>query len=195
MSKDGKDRRINLAEIHFDVWPYGTSLWVERRAVGYPDVDPTDLERLNLYIGGAQTFESVPTAVLRTASQLRGLAYLCSAKAIVNEHAEERRAPKLGGLEETCGCVSAEGVYLEFGGACPVQGFGMIHGHPAYYRARGRSWSIEIYPVGTKPEEDHVHALWYVHEHPYAFPDGGWLHRDESIDNITRAAAAFAARL
>jgi hypothetical protein len=191
----GNDNRLNLAEIHFDVWPYGDALWIERRAMARGEHQPKLLEGVNFYIGGPVTYTSVHTAILRTASQLRSLAYLDSAHAVVKVHAEERRAPKIGTFDEACGEVSDDGIDLEFAGACPVQGYGMVHGNPAYYRSRGTGWSLDVYAVGVDvcSEEDPTDPIFSHDENPYAFPDGGWIHRDESIANIRKAAAAFAA--
>lgn len=188
------DERINIAELHFDVWPYGDGWWVERHAVAREPFDATHLHNLNMYIGEPWRFEDVHTAVLRTASAIHRMAFVDSAKAIVHVHEDQRKAPKCGTFDETCGSISAEGVTFRIGGACPVQGYGTVHGHPAYYRARGRGWSLEVYSVGTDPEsDDRLSPIWYVKESPYAFPDGGWLHYEESRRNILKAADAFAA--
>lgn len=102
------------------------------------------------------------------------------------------QAPKCGGNNDdgqgftTDGAADIEGVELSFHGACPVQGEGVVDGYEAYYRARGEGWSLTV----TLSEQE----VWVFGEQPYAFPDGGWLHRDESIANISRAVAAFRAR-
>jgi hypothetical protein len=35
------------------------------------------------------------------------------------------------------------------GGLCPVQGDGLINGHRWYFRARGESWSFEVWAEGV----------------------------------------------
>lgn len=37
-----------------------------------------------------------------------------------------------------------EGWSMSTGGACPVQGEGLIDGRAAYFRARGQSWSLRV---------------------------------------------------
>jgi len=76
---------------------------------------------------------------------------------------------------------------IEFSGACPVQGVGTVDGRQVYYRARGSGWSLS---VELSDEEE-----WTYTEAPYAWPDGGWLHRDESMANIKKAVAAFRTRM
>lgn len=92
------------------------------------------------------------------------------------------RCPKLGGLNDTHGEIHLPGIEIAFGGACPVLGDGLVDGFGVYYRSRGDRWSIEIHNGG---------AGWEYCERCYAFPDGGYLHRDESISNIMRAIELF----
>lgn len=103
------------------------------------------------------------------------------------------RAPKCGGNHKddtgdftTNGHAASEGIDIPFGGACPVQGTGDVDGYEAYYRARGEGWSLTI----TLSEDEE----WTFGKSEYAFPDGGWLHRDESLANIATAVAAFRER-
>lgn len=86
----------------------------------------------------------------------------------------------------THGTYVAEGVEIPFGGACPVQGEGVLDGLDVYYRARGSGWSLTV----TISENEN----WTFAQSPYAWPDGGWLHREESITNICTAVEAFRAR-
>ena len=101
--------------------------------------------------------------------------------------------PKTGAAKDdaagplTDGVYQAEGVELRFGGACPVQGDGEVDGRAAYYRARGGGWSLDV--------ELSDNESWTYGGAPYAWPDGGWLHRDESIANIETAVAAFRSRI
>jgi hypothetical protein len=103
---------------------------------------------------------------------------------------EGARHPKLGGFWECHGEYVADGVDIAFAGACPVQGEGLVNGLPAYYRARGESWSLTI---ASDPCADPLcdSGAWSYWESPYYFPDGGWLHRDESIANIRKAVSLY----
>lgn len=75
------------------------------------------------------------------------------------------------------------------GGACPVQGEGVIEGWPFYFRSRGQRWSLSVAEPGFDPASE---AVWEHSEHysdePYA---AGWLTDDEARGLIARAAEAF----
>lgn len=86
----------------------------------------------------------------------------------------------------TDGVYVADGVEIPFCGACPVQGSGELDGCEVYYRARGSGWSLDV--------ELSDNETWTYSEHAYAWPDGGWLHRDESEKNIEKAVSVFRAR-
>ena len=60
---------------------------------------------------------------------------------------------------------TGEGWSGSVGGACPVQGDGMVDGLPWYFRARGVSWSFS---VAATPEGDPVDALFDN------APEGSW---------------------
>ena len=109
-----------------------------------------------------------------------------------------RQPPRLGSLNETGGSFDEGGLTLEFGGACPVQGIGTLDGRVAYYRARGDGWSFEVWAEGVDVADDGLpepEAEW-VHDRSgaYAWPDGGWLHHDQSIENLREALAAWRSR-
>ena len=88
------------------------------------------------------------------------------------------------------GSIHSEGIDVEWGGACPVQGDGSATAidrtedgipvtHQFYYRARGASWSVEF-------------AGGFVYEEsPYIWPDGGWLGAEENERNIRLAVAKW----
>lgn len=102
-----------------------------------------------------------------------------------------RKKPKLGGFADTEGSYhelldDGREVEIPFGGACPVQGEGEVEGLPAYYRSRGAHWSLTI----TLSEEEE----WTYGRVCGAWPDAGWLHREESLRNIAEAVRAFRAR-
>jgi len=102
------------------------------------------------------------------------------------------------GVAGTAGELHEERVSITFGGACPVQGYGMILDEfPCYYRARGTSWSLEVFEPGVDPQEDRLpreRSLFELGEACYAFPDGGWLSAEESVANIQRGVSAFIER-
>lgn len=98
-------------------------------------------------------------------------------------------SPELDVQGDTDGVAAGEGYEVEFSGMCPVQGDGGIDGFPCYYRARGKGWSLEVYPVGGSTET--TEALWSTARSCYVWPAGGYLRADLSRQNIERAVAAF----
>lgn len=70
------------------------------------------------------------------------------------------------------------------GGNCPVQAEGTIDGFRFDFRARGSTWSFEVYDGGKEP--------WYTHEkysdEPYA---AGWMTEDEARAFIEQGAQQF----
>ena len=74
------------------------------------------------------------------------------------------------------------------GGNCPVQGEGTINGAPFYFRARGRSWRLEV------GEDANCEPLWY---HREWWGDGkyaaGWMPLDTAREMIAKAAALWLA--
>ncbi len=89
----------------------------------------------------------------------------------------------------THGSIDDDGIRIEFGGFCPVQGYGTVDGHPCYYRARGEGWRFELYEIGAEILKNP--PMWQYAARPYMFPDGGWLNAEESISNIRLAVAVF----
>lgn len=114
------------------------------------------------------------------------------------EDPNRRKPPRCGSYDETAGEVHEDGLSIRFGGACPVQGEGTLDGCYCYYRARGRRWSFSVWPQGVDIEDDGLPDCkeeWYYGQDNFcAFPDAGWLHRDESIANLREALAAWRAR-
>jgi hypothetical protein len=95
----------------------------------------------------------------------------------------------------TDGVAVGEGYEVPFGGACPVQGYGEVDGHPCYYRARGKGWSLDVYPKGADPYNDLGAASLFEHaEGCYIWPAGGYVRPELSCENIARAVAKFRAR-
>lgn len=88
----------------------------------------------------------------------------------------------------TDGIYLAPGVTVEYGGACPVQGYGQVDGFLCYYRSRGEGWQFHVYREGVELFEDDVFV---VSERKYHFPDGGWVAPEVSNRCIARAVLAF----
>lgn len=113
-------------------------------------------------------------------------------KAVIDRVDPPLYEPKTGARDNdeqgyaTDGAYSGDGVHVGFSGACPVQGDGELDGMDVYYRARGNGWSLDVTLSDTE--------VWTYGEGKYAWPDGGWIHRDESAANIEKAVAAFRAR-
>ena len=118
---------------------------------------------------------------------------------VVLEQPSIREAPAAGDLDETDGVLHEDGLEIHFYGACPVQGVGILAERFCYYRARGRGWSFTVWAEGVTQLGEHglpeLDAEWeYRRPDVYAHPDGGWLHRDESIKNLREAIAAWRTR-
>jgi hypothetical protein len=102
------------------------------------------------------------------------------------------RRVKNQGLEGTRGALNVEGIDIEWGGACPVQGEGTVDGYPCYYRSRGECWEIEVFPIGTDLEKTPwPDSVWYYDECPYIWPDGGWVPAQVSEQCIRKAVQLF----
>lgn len=76
------------------------------------------------------------------------------------------------------------------GGNCPVQSEGTVEGREFYFRSRGSRWSFGVGqdPVGS-PD-------WY-YEEPYGEGpyDAGWMHEDEALVFLAKAAALYRSTL
>lgn len=92
------------------------------------------------------------------------------------------------GLPPIEGALEEDGISIEFGGACPVQGDGNVEGRTAYYRSRGEGWELEIARAGADVFDD---DNWIYAERPYFFPDGGWVSARVSRECIRRAVKAW----
>jgi hypothetical protein len=118
---------------------------------------------------------------------------------LVVDGGSARPAPALGGLDDTAGEIYEDDLDLRFGGACPVQGAGTLDGRFCYYRARGTGWRFSVWPQGVTDTDDYGlprsdEEWFYGDREAYAFPDGGWLHRDVSIANLREALVAWRKR-
>lgn len=109
-----------------------------------------------------------------------------------------RDPPKIGNVYDTGGEFHEDGLDLHFCGACPVQGIGSLDGRTCYYRARGRRWSFSVWPQGAESLNDELPICseeWSHGNSDYcAFPDAGWIHRDETLKNLREALAAWRSR-
>lgn len=93
------------------------------------------------------------------------------------------RPVELADYKSSSGYVCDSGINMIGGGQCPVQWDGEVDGLPAYYRARGQSWSLDIgndwsYDSGVR----------------YHWPDAGYLPACESEQNIRMAVARYRQR-
>lgn len=88
-----------------------------------------------------------------------------------------------GAYDEDHGLVADDGIKVEWGGACPIQGEGSVDGRTIYYRARGSGWRIDI-AEGSQSEFTYG-------ESEYIWPDGGWLNAAESERNIRLGVAKW----
>lgn len=87
-------------------------------------------------------------------------------------------------------------------GNCPVQAEGTIDGRIWYFRARGESWSFDVWPDGVGWLNDQ-HDLpadqeEWTYSEPYGPIDGGgrefaagWMTEDEALGFIAIAAAKY----
>lgn len=104
------------------------------------------------------------------------------------------RRPPIDGYEATAGLLDAEGIFMRWGGACPVQGEGVIDGHPVYYRSRGEWWSADFFAPGTDiSDELDGEVVFAAEHHDYISYDGGWITADESRRNLVQATKEFRA--
>lgn len=183
---------MNLHHVTIHVWPYGIELWTEVEFEG------DDVERLKVILGRPTVDGSERGAIARVEEGVRKLGIDPAVlPAIVVEHHEERkRRPPIAEIVVETGCeFEQDGVSTYYGGACPVQGQGLIDGHPFYYRARGRGWDLDVFEQHEVLDEDlWPDPIFSYRERPYAHPDGGWLQASESKLNILKAAEAFRAR-
>jgi hypothetical protein len=92
------------------------------------------------------------------------------------------RVDVTGSFEEAQGAIHDDGITITWGGACPVQGQGVVDGVGCYYRSRGSGWHMEFgdgEPCGG--------SNWSYEETCYIWPDGGWVTAQESERNIRLA--------
>lgn len=97
-------------------------------------------------------------------------------------------------MSDTSGTYRGKNVSIDFGGACPVQGYGMVDGYPIYYRSRGEGWQFHVYDSGSPDVEQHGipnTEIFVYTEKPYTWPHGGWITTEESRKNIRKAIGKF----
>jgi hypothetical protein len=99
-----------------------------------------------------------------------------------------RNQSLLDALAETSGKAIGEGYEIDFGGACPVQGTGLVDGHEAYFRARGDGWSLEIYALGVSADDPKAEPIFDHHD---AESGASWLAAEKSRAHIETAVALF----
>jgi hypothetical protein len=92
----------------------------------------------------------------------------------------------------TTGCVYDDGLEIEFGGMCPVQGEGIVDGRTCYYRSRGDGWQFHVATAdGTDALE---HEEWEYAEYKYIWPAGGYVAASVSEACIRKAVALWRAK-
>ena len=187
MTDERTKPRVTCVAIHS--WPYGDDKWIEVVFEG------ENVDVLNVVYGGPARYECIARAAIDVGACLN--AYGGSAAGLGGscvEHDEIKGEPRLGGLDETCGSLDEDGLEIDFGGACPVQGYGTVDDHLCYYRSRGTAWQFAVWEIGVTQDMIEAEDLPPIFEHVedrYAYPDAGWLHGDESIDNIRKAVTVF----
>lgn len=178
---------VTMASMHS--WRYGEGYWVEFIFEG------ENVAILNQAYGGANRYSSLLRAAVDLGAHLTAWGIGTSDLRIsFVEHEEPKREPRTGSFADTAGSIADDGLTFGFGGACPVQGDGEVDGRVCYYRARARGWQFAVWAEGVTFEQADCGPVFEYAEDPYAFPDGSWLHRDESIANIRRAVAKFRLR-
>ncbi len=97
-------------------------------------------------------------------------------------------------LQNTAGELREDGIDVEWGGTCPVQGVGEVDGRPVYYRARGDDVRLDFFAAGADPQDHTVDETWSFGE-KYAGPEpnSGWIYSGETRAFIRRAVAAWRA--
>ena len=104
-------------------------------------------------------------------------------------------------LRDTDGVTLGDGYEVHFGGACPVQGWGSIDGHPCYFRARGTGWRVEIFSNDSGLDESNYVSKWcdegirpiFMHgdDNAYGEYEAGWLPAENTCRHIADAVDAF----
>lgn len=92
--------------------------------------------------------------------------------------------------------VSAPGYSLKCSGVCPVQGYGAVDDFPAYFRARGSSWRLDIFAKGidiknwwkTDDEPIFTHGGDADNDGPF---EAGWMEEAEVAKHISEAVDAW----
>jgi len=185
--------RPNVQAATLHAFPYGDDAWTELEFEG------EHVEVLNVAYGSPKKYPTAYHAAMELGAALHTWGqHLVMVKLTVEEHDEPKPCPKTGNLAETAGSIGDDGIEIDFGGACPVQGDGTVDGHPCYYRSRGTGWQFAIWEQGVTQEQidgpEAAAPIWEYSDDPYAFPDGGWIAASESIDNIRHAVAEFRLR-
>lgn len=95
-------------------------------------------------------------------------------------------------LQNTAGELRADSVDIEWGGACPVQGYGEVDGRPVYFRARHEDVRLDFFAAGADPHDHTVRETWsFEEEYDGPEPNSGWIHSRETAAFIRRAVAAW----
>lgn len=98
------------------------------------------------------------------------------------------------------GTARGPGYLIPFGGLCPVQGWGTVDGHMAYYRSRSAGWSFSVASKSGGDPDDEVEMqavyesdAWSYEERRYIWPDGGYVAASVSAGCIHQAITLWRA--
>lgn len=145
----------------------------------------------------SRTFRDVRVEPVQMLRQMYGKSVFLRYDGIVAEPPALRvvaRVETQDRMDLMTGKIDEPDFQVEWGGACPVQGTGIVDGQPLYYRARGSRWSVEIGP-GADDHDDlrfsNEGARFFYEEQPYIWPDGGWIDAAESERNIRTAVQKY----
>lgn len=108
----------------------------------------------------------------------------------------EQREKIRSNLSKTSTKLEGDGMDIDIGGACPVQGYGHVNGLPVYFRARGENWSFSIAALADADPVDvswgNADGWWFEGEYGSGF-DAGWMVAEHSTAIIRACVKAWTA--
>ncbi|MCC6318267.1 MAG: hypothetical protein IT361_11315 [Gemmatimonadaceae bacterium] len=118
------------------------------------------------------------------------LSWLGKRVTILKRYLQGARRVELADYDGTAGLLCVDGLDIQWGGACPVQGEGTLDGRECYYRSRGEGWQFHVAGASGDVFGDDA---WTHCERRYIFPAGGWVSAAVSERCIRAAVAKFRA--
>jgi hypothetical protein len=100
----------------------------------------------------------------------------------------------LAGQQDVPSERSGDGWDGHLGGACPVEGEGVVDGHAWYFRARGESWAFEVYEQPHVHGEEAAKAIFDTGGEHKPWPEAGWMTNSVAWAHVEASIAAFRAR-